>query len=144
MAAAGELPEKKSLQNRGSRRVVSRAAEACGLGVADLEAADPINIQAQLDRMLRHCDALEQAALGNGSSTDLDPQALREAVRTRVGVLRLAVDATDRLFAITRIRVIHAAMLKRITEADREVARRIISDLKAVDAQLGITLGDIL
>lgn len=142
MAAAGELPDKRSLQNRSSRRAVARVADASVVQLADLETADPLDIQAQLDLMLRHCEVLEEHALGDGTSAGIDAHALREAVRTRVGVLRLAVDATDRLYSITRIRLIHASMLRHISEADRGIACRIMGDLKAVDAQLGITLGD--
>jgi len=142
MAAAGELPDKRSLQNRSSRRAVARFADASVVQLADLETADPLDIQAQLDLMLRRCEVLEEHALGDGTSAGVDAHALREAVRTRVGVLRLAVDATDRLYSNTRIRLIHASMMRHISEADRDIACRIMGDLKAVDAQLGITLGD--
>lgn len=136
-----EPSQPKLLQDQIDKRRAESVKKAVANDHADFP--EPINLMDQATQMLRYCDALDREAATvdeAGTVTVKDAAELREAIKTRSAVLRLAVDAQERLYGTTRIMRVHRAMFQRITETDPEVARRIMADLSAIDREYGIAL----
>ena len=108
----------------------------------------PIDVMAEVGRMLVLCDQLDRAAVdAQGDDPDRwqvkDPRALAEAVRTRAAVLRIGIEAHDKLAGLSRVYQLQKLLLREIERCAPEMARALYQGLDALDREYGITAGRI-
>ncbi|MBK5941416.1 hypothetical protein [Halochromatium roseum] len=131
----------KTYADKTRVKTVAKAVDAKAITKPDV--AQPIELMAEINNMLRYCDALTDhaAAVDGDTITVNDPADLREALKTRAAILKLAVDGQERYFSVSRVTRFHRILLARITEADPVTAKRILAEMNAIDAEYGLTLG---
>jgi len=139
----------KRMREAAQRRVRARKdveglrdppSPAEAVALANPEAVDVLS---RVHDLLWRCELLKTHAVitdEDGRVRIRSPRQFEASIRNEINVLRLLIDAQERLWSLTRVKAVFSVMFEEIVKADRETAQRIAAAIQGVHREFGMTM----
>jgi hypothetical protein len=107
--------------------------------------SEPIDLMAQVHRMLKVCDELDRAGRDEEGQINFDGGPIvNEALKRRRETIEMLARIRKDWWSISRLEAVHPVMIERIAQADRNVAKDIALGIREIDREYGLTTGEFL